>query len=54
MKLDKAIERVIDRCNLIGESVDVYEIMFQYKAIRELESSEIDNIYDEVVKCLGF
>ena len=54
INLEQAKQRVKDRCNLIGENVDVYKIMFQYKAIRGLKINEIDNIYDEIVESLGF
>lgn len=54
MKLEKAIERAIDRCNLIGVSCDVYSILYSYKAIRELPQNEVDKIYDMVVETLGF
>ena len=44
MTKEKAIERAFDRCNLIGEEVDILEIMYQYKAIRDLPEEEIDEI----------
>lgn len=54
MKLEKAIQKAFDRCNLIGEDVDVYKVLYSYKAIRELDPDQIDKIYDEIVKDLGF
>ena len=54
MSLDKAVDRVIDRINLVGDECDVYSILYQYKAIRELPDEEVDKIYDHVVKVLGF
>lgn len=54
MTLEKAIRRCIDRCNLIGENVDIYSIMYQYKAIRELSEVEADAVYDEIAEALGF
>lgn len=54
MTLDKAIDRAIDRINLIGDECDVYGILYQNKTIRELPEDEIDKIYDHVVKVLGF
>lgn len=54
MKLENAIERCIDRCNLAGENVDIYKFMYQYKAIRELPDDEFDKVYDSISKCLGF
>lgn len=54
MTKEKAIERVFDRCNLIGDEVDILKIMYQYKAIRELPDEEIDQIYDDIADRLGF
>lgn len=53
-KLNAAIERAIDRCNLEGTDCDVYRILYQYKAIRELPEDKVDEIYDRVTKALGF
>lgn len=54
LKLEKAIERAFDRCNLIGEDVDIYEILYSYKAIAQLPQEEIDKIYDDIADGLGF
>ncbi len=54
MSLDRVVDRAIDRINLIGDECDVYSILYQYKAIRELPEEEVDKIYDYVVKVLGF
>ena len=54
LKLEKAIERAFDRCNLIGEDVDIYEILYSYKAIAQLPQEEIDKIYDDIADRLGF
>ena len=54
MKLEKAIERAFDRCNLIGIGCDIYEILYSYKAIRELPQDDIDALYEEFAKGLGF
>lgn len=54
MKLEKAIERAFDRCNMIGEEVDIYKVLYSYKAIKELGDEEIDKIYDNIAKGLGF
>ena len=54
MKLEKAIERAFDRCNLIGEDCDIYAVLYSYKAIRELPESEIEKIYNNIAKGLGF
>lgn len=54
MPLEKAIRRCIDRCNLIGEDADIYSIMYQYKAIRELPDDKFEEVYDEIAGALGF
>lgn len=54
MTLEKAIERAFDRCNVIGEDCDIYSVLYSYKAIRELPESEIDKIYNNFAKGLGF
>lgn len=54
MKLEKAIEKAFDRCNLIGEDCDIYKVLYSYKAIRELPTSEIDKIEMEIAERLGF
>lgn len=54
MKLEKAIERCFDQCNLIGVSCDVWGQMMRYKAIRELPEKEQDQIYNNLVRSLGF
>jgi hypothetical protein len=54
MNLEKAIQRAFDRCNLIGESVDIYQILYSYKAIAKLPDEEVDKIYDQIADGLGF
>ena len=54
MRKDTAIERAFDACNLIGENVDILQVMYRYKALRELPEEEIDQIYDEIANRLGF
>ena len=56
MKLDTAIQRCFDRCNLDpdGESVDIYKYMYQYKAIRELPDEDFEKVFDEISEGLGF
>ena len=54
MKLEKAIDRAFDRCNLIGEDCDIYSVILSYKAIRELPEEEIEKIYDEIAERMGF
>lgn len=54
MTKEKAIERVFDRCNLIGENADILHVIYQYKALRDLPDDEIDRIYDDIADRLGF
>jgi len=54
MKLETAIERAFKKCNLIGEEVDIYEVLYGYKAIASLDPKEIDKIYDDIAERLGF
>ena len=53
-KLERAIQRAFDKCNLIGEKVDIYEVLYSYKAIAQLPDEEIDKIYDTIAEGLGF
>ncbi len=53
--LDRALERAFYRCNLEdGKNCDIYAVLYRYKAIRELPEAEIDRIYDQFAKGLGF
>lgn len=52
--LEKAKQRAFDRCNLIDGDIDIYKVIYQYKAIRELPDEEIDKVYDEIAERLGF
>lgn len=54
MKLETAVERVFDRCNLMGDNCDIYSVMYRYKVIRELPEAEREEIYEEVASRLGF
>lgn len=54
MTKQKAIERAFDRANLAGEGVDLYKIIYSYKVLRELPDEEIEEIYDNMAKGLGF
>lgn len=54
MKLEKAIQRAFDRCNLIGEECDIYSVLYRYKAIRDLPDEKIEKIYDDIAERLGF
>lgn len=53
-KLQEAIDKAFDRCNLIGEDCDVYAVLYKYKAIRELPEDQFEEIYDKIVHDLGF
>lgn len=54
MSKEKALEKAFNRANLEGEGVDLYEIIYSYKALRELPDDEIERIYDQMAKGLGF
>lgn len=53
MTLNTAIEKCFNRCNLIGEDVDIFANMMRYKAIREVPE-RWDSIYDDIAFRLGF
>ncbi len=53
MKLEKAIQRAFDRCNLIGDEVDIYAVLYSYKAIAALGPEDIEKIYEEIADNLG-
>ena len=54
MNLEKAIERAFDRCNLEGPDCEIYSILYQYKVIRELPDDELEAVYSQIAKRLGF
>ena len=54
MKLETAIERAFDRCNLMGDNCDIYSVMYRYKVIRELPEAERDEVYEDIASRLGF
>lgn len=54
MKLEKAIDRCFDRCNLAGSDCDIIYYMYQYKAIRELPEEQFDEVYETIAEGLGF
>lgn len=54
MKLEKAIDRAFDRCNLQGDECDIYSVLYRYKVIRGLPEKEIDQIYEDIASRLGF
>ena len=54
LSLQNAIKRAFDTANLIGESVDLDEVMFRYKAIRDLPDDQYEEIYKDLSFRLGF
>lgn len=58
MTKDAATERAFNRLNLQaardGESVEIYRIMYQYKAIRDLPPREFEGVYEDLCRRLGF
>lgn len=56
MKLETAIEKCFDRCNLDpdGEGMDIYKHMYKYKAIRELPDDKFEKVYEDLSERLGF
>lgn len=52
--LEKAIEKAFDRITMMGDSADVYAVLYRYKAIRQLPQEQIDEIYDEIAERQGF
>ena len=54
MTKERAIERAFDKANLQGIDADVYAIIYGYKVLAALPENEIDEIYESIVKRLGF
>ena len=54
MKYSTAEERCFYRCNLIGESVDIWQEMMRYKAIREASEARQEQTYLSIATRLGF
>ena len=54
MKLENAIEKTFNNCNLIGENVNIYEQMYKYKVFKEMDEKKKDEIYNTIAKRLGF
>lgn len=48
LKLEQAVQRCFDRCNLIGESVDIWQEMYKYKAIRMQPEKAQEEIYADI------
>ena len=42
-------------CNLLGgESLDIYAVLYRYKALRDLPENELNEIYEQIAERLGF
>lgn len=54
MSKEKAVQKAFDTCNLIGEDVNIYDVMYRYKSIRELPEEEFEEVYEEIAERLGF
>lgn len=54
LKFEKAVDRCFDRCNLIGEDVDIYAEMNRYKALREASTEQREEAYESIADRLGF
>lgn len=51
---EQAVERCFDRCNLIGEDVDIYKEMNRYKVLREASYQDREAVYEYIAQRLGF
>lgn len=54
MTIEQAKERIFDKCNLIGENVNIWDYIYKYKATRELDDAQQEEIYDDIAVRLGF
>lgn len=54
MKYLTAVERCFNRCNLIGEDVDIWEQMMRYKVLREAPEAIQEATYLSIANRLGF
>ena len=54
MKFLTAVERCFDRCNLIGEDVDIWHEMMRYKVLREAPEAIQEGVYISIATRLGF
>ena len=53
MKYANALERCFERCNLIGENVDIWAQMMRYKALREVSEAKQEAAYLHIATRLG-
>ena len=54
MKYLNAVERCFNRCNLIGEGVDIFKEMMRYKVLREAPEAIQEATYISLAFRLGF
>ena len=55
LTVKQAIEKAYNKANLNSEDDDcIYKAIYSYKILRELEQKEIDSIYEDISKRLGF
>ena len=54
MKYSTAVEKCFNRCNLIGEDVDIWDQMMRYKALREASEAMQEEAYITIATRLGF
>lgn len=54
MKYLTAVERCFNRCNLIGDDVDIWEQMMRYKVLREAPEAIQEATYISIASRLGF
>lgn len=54
ISVERAKQRAFDKCNLIGDQVDIYKVIYSYKTLANLDPEEIELIYDEIAENLGF
>lgn len=54
LNLEQAIERAFWKCNEIGENCEIWDVIYRYKAIRELPETEQDKVYEQIAARMGF
>lgn len=53
-KMTKWIEKAFDKANLMGEDVDLWGVIYGYKAFRDLTEQQQEELYDYLAERLGF
>ena len=51
-EMEMLTDKIFDECNLIGNDVNIYEII--KKHITNVNDEELEKIYDEISERLGF